>query len=130
MIPNSQIWRLFLSSMHICVCGYVLVSINGHIGKQIVNLNSLVLTNNKISDFSEIDNLATCKKLEHLALVDNPVIHKLYYRLYTIYKIPSLRFLDFQKVKKSEREAATTFFESEVRFFIIFYLFSNFSIWC
>lgn len=83
------------------------------IGKQVVNLNSLVLTNNKISDFSEIDNLATCKKLEYLALVDNPVIHKLYYRLYTIYKIPSLRFLDFQKVKKSEREAANSFFESE-----------------
>ena len=83
-------------------------------GQQIVNLNSLVLTNNKISEFSEIDNLSTCKKLEYLSLVDNPIIHKLYYRLYTIYKIPSLRVLDFQKVKKSEREAAKTFFESEV----------------
>ena len=83
-------------------------------GEQLVNLNSLTLTNNKISEFSEIDNLATCKKLEYLSLVDNPVIHKLYYRLYTIYKIPSLRVLDYQKVKKSERDAATTFFGSEV----------------
>jgi U2 small nuclear ribonucleoprotein A' len=36
-----------------------------------------------------------------------------YYRLYTIYKLPNLRVLDFQKVKFKERVFAKNLFESE-----------------
>ena len=69
-------------------------------------LSNLVLTNNKISDFKQIDNIASCKSLEKLYLVDNMVTKLKNYRLYVIYKIPTLRILDFQRVTKKEREEA------------------------
>ena len=69
-------------------------------------LTNLVLTNNKISDFKQIDNIASCKTLEKLYLVDNVVTKMKNYRLYVIYKIPTLRILDFQKVTQKEREEA------------------------
>ena len=37
------------------------------------------------------------------SLLRNPVSAKKYYRLYAIYKIPSLRVLDFQKIKQRVR---------------------------
>lgn len=80
---------------------------------QLLHLKVLVLTNNKVASFEEIDHLSSCTELEALSLVDNPVQQKLYYRLYVVFKIPSLRVLDFQKVKKAEKEAAIHFFESE-----------------
>ena len=69
-------------------------------------LTNLVLTNNKISDLKQIDNIASCKSLEKLYLVDNVVTKMKNYRLYVIYKIPTLRILDFQRVTKKEREEA------------------------
>lgn len=36
-----------------------------------------------------------------------------YYRLYTIYRLPKIRVLDFQKVKLKERTFAKALFESE-----------------
>ena len=69
-------------------------------------LTNLVLTNNKISDFKQIDNIASCKSLEKLYLVDNVVTKMKNYRLYVIYKIPTLRILDYQRVTKKEREEA------------------------
>ena len=69
-------------------------------------LTNLVLTNNKITDFQQIDNIASCKSLEKLYLVDNVVTKMKNYRLYVIYKIPTLRILDFQRVTKKEREEA------------------------
>ena len=67
---------------------------------------NLVLTNNKISDFGQIDNISSCKSLQKLYLVDNVVTKIKNYRLYTIYKIPTLRILDYQRVTKKEREEA------------------------
>ena len=69
-------------------------------------LTNLVLTNNKISDFQQIDNIASCKTLQKLYLVDNLVTKMKNYRLYVIYKIPTLRILDYQRVTKKEREEA------------------------
>ena len=69
-------------------------------------LKNLVLTNNKISDFEQIDNIASCRSLEKLYLLDNMVTKLKNYRAYVIYKIPTLRILDFQRVTKKEREEA------------------------
>lgn len=81
-------------------------------GEFLVNLQTLVLTNNRISNFSEIDNIASFTKLTLLSLIDNPVTKKESYRLYTIFKIPSLKSLDFRKVRKEERTQATALFTS------------------
>ena len=67
-------------------------------------LKNLILINNNIEDFEQIDNIASCKSLEKLYLLDNVGTKKKNYRLYVIYKIPSLRMLDFQRITKKERE--------------------------
>lgn len=76
-------------------------------------LENLILTNNQISRIEEINNIATCKSLVRLSLLDNMVCQIKYYRLYTIFHIPTLRFLDFQKVKLSERLEAKKLFEGK-----------------
>lgn len=82
------------------------------LGEQLHNLTTLVLSNNRINSLSEIDNIATLKKLELLSLTDNQVTHLPHYRLYVIFRIPSLKCLDFQKVKRIEREESARFFKS------------------
>merc|ERR1712023_224729 len=86
-----RLQTLLLSNNHIRL-------VDKKIGKQLVSIKSLIMTNNRISDLSEIDNLATLgATLEDLSLVDNPVVRRPNYRLYVIHKIPSLRLLDFRK---------------------------------
>ena len=58
-------------------------------------LDSIVLTNNRIGKFSEIDALGTCHTLTRLSLMGNLVCNLPNYRLYTIHAIPTLRVLDF-----------------------------------
>ena len=102
-----RLQTLLLSNNHIRL-------VDKKIGKQLVSLKSLIMTNNRISDLSEIDNLATLgATLEDLSLVDNPVVRRPNYRLYVIHKIPSLRLLDFRKVRMKERENAKRLFSSE-----------------
>ena len=71
----------------------------------------MILTNNKVSSVTEIDNIASCKSLVRLSLVDNLVTKIKHYRLYVIFKMPNLRVLDFQKVKLKEKIAAHKLFE-------------------
>lgn len=67
----------------------------------------MILSGNGVKGWNVIGDLGTgCPKLEFLSLVGNPVTRRQHYRLYTIHKIPTLKVLDFQKVKQSERERA------------------------
>ena len=94
---------------------------------QLKNLKTLMLTNNRISKIEKdfaincpflknlilIDNIASCKSLEKLYLLDNVVTKMKNYRLYVIYKIPSLRILDFQRITKKEREESIKKFSNK-----------------
>ncbi|KAF9908936.1 U2 small nuclear ribonucleoprotein A' [Linnemannia zychae] len=77
------------------------------------NLTTLVLTNNAIAELSDLQGLAGGKVLEHLVLLDNPVVKKKYYRLYVIWKLPTVRVLDFSKVSKKERQEAKKLFDGK-----------------
>jgi len=84
--------------------------ISSGLGSKVANLETLVLTNNKISNLGDLDPLAEFKKLRALTLSKNPVVRHPQYRSYLIHKIPSLKWLDFQKVKRQEKlEAKITF---------------------
>jgi len=72
--------------------------------KNLQNLETLILTNNYFRELDELNGLKTFKKLKSLSLLDNIVIKKDNYRLYCIFLVPSLKHLDFVKVKKVERE--------------------------
>lgn len=80
------------------------INASQNLSTNLPNLTALVATNNKIASFTEIYNLAVFKKLEVLSLMDNPISMLQHYRNYVIYKIPSLKLLDFVKVKRVERE--------------------------
>lgn len=78
-----------------------------NLAKNLPNLTNLVLTNNRIGGLHEIGNIADgCKKLEYLTMTGNKVTRRQHYRLYTIHRIPTLKVLDFIKIKKSERSMA------------------------
>lgn len=87
--------------------------INPNIGEYLPKLHTLVLTNNRLVNLVEIDPLASLQKLQYLSLLDNNITKKPNYRLYVIYKLKSLRVLDFKKVKNKERLEAKTLFASK-----------------
>ncbi len=72
--------------------------VDAKIAEQLPNLSCLILTNNRITALSDIDNLKGCEKLTMLSLLENPVIRRQHYRLYVIHTLPSLTTLDYQKV--------------------------------
>jgi U2 small nuclear ribonucleoprotein A' len=76
------------------------------------NLQTLILTNNKFTNLSELDSLAELKSLKNLCLLDNLVTKKPHYRLYVIHKMPHLSVLDFRRIKPQERKSAEKLFSS------------------
>ncbi len=86
--------------------------IHPQIGKYLPNLNNMILNNNKIQHYYEIEHLSSFQKLTILSLLENPITYRQYYREYTIYKLNSLKVLDFQKISNKERKSIQSFFET------------------
>ncbi|KAK9465882.1 leucine-rich repeat-domain-containing protein [Lipomyces arxii] len=80
------------------------------ISNSIPNLTTLVLTSNSISNLSDLEGLKDLKQLTYLTLLNNPVTRLEYYRPWVIWRIPSVRILDFERVKQVEREEAAKLF--------------------
>ncbi|CUM65682.1 uncharacterized protein PRCAT00003330001 [Priceomyces carsonii] len=70
--------------------------------KHLPLLRSLSLINNKIRTLYNLKTLSK-SNITDLALIGNPVEQLTNYRLFTIWLIPTLKILDFNKVKQSER---------------------------
>ncbi|ORX89584.1 U2 small nuclear ribonucleo protein A [Basidiobolus meristosporus CBS 931.73] len=83
------------------------------LSKYLPNLRTLVLTNNSISELGDLEGLSGLSKLTYLSLIDNPVTKKNYYRSWLIWKIPTLRVIDFKRVKDAERQEAQKLFQSK-----------------
>ncbi|KAI9138031.1 hypothetical protein BKA69DRAFT_1031798 [Paraphysoderma sedebokerense] len=83
------------------------------VSKSIPKLETLVLTNNQIGELGEIDALSGFRDMWLLSLAGNPVTKKKHYREYVIWRVPSLRVLDFERVKDKERKAARKLFETK-----------------
>lgn len=67
------------------------------------NLTSLVLTNNNVSELGDLEPLKELKYLRYLSLMGNPVKEKKWYREWLVWRIPSLRVLDFQRIRDKVR---------------------------
>eukprot|EP00484_Ammonia_sp_Unknown_P001194 CAMPEP_0197023288 /NCGR_PEP_ID=MMETSP1384-20130603/4027_1 /TAXON_ID=29189 /ORGANISM="Ammonia sp." /LENGTH=253 /DNA_ID=CAMNT_0042451483 /DNA_START=16 /DNA_END=777 /DNA_ORIENTATION=+ len=76
------------------------------IGEYLPNLDSLMLTNNKIERLSQLDALAEFENLTRLNLIGNPVCKQDGYRLYVIARCAKLKHLDFRKITPAERSQA------------------------
>jgi len=100
------------------------------------NLVSLIMTNNSVNRLEHLQPLRHATFLERLSLLNNPVQINLklpeeketrdviksradvtegsdLYRLFVISLVPSLRFLDFQRITQRERERAESLFGGE-----------------
>ncbi|OAA40818.1 U2 small nuclear ribonucleoprotein A' [Beauveria brongniartii RCEF 3172] len=88
-------------------------SIQPTITKAIPNLRNLVLATNNVAELADLDVLGKMTRLTHLVLVDNPVTKRENYRYWIVWKCPSVRFLDYQKVKEAERERGRELFGTE-----------------
>lgn len=85
--------------------------VDSHFADACPKLESLILTNNKISRLEEIVKISeTCKGLLRLSLVGNIVSQLPHYRMFVISKMPHLRVLDFQKVTQQEITDSKTYF--------------------
>jgi hypothetical protein len=83
------------------------------VARNVPFLRNLVLVSNHFAELADLDGLAGFKRLTHLVLADNPVAKKEHYRYWVLWRCPSVRFLDYQKVKAVEREAAAELFGTE-----------------
>jgi len=91
-------------------CNNRIARIDASIVESLVHLRSLVLTNNHLKHLADIDVLAECKELHSIVLVDNDITKKRHYKHYVIFKLPQVKFLDFQKIKTADRDAAKRVF--------------------
>ncbi|KAK5103545.1 U2 snRNP complex subunit [Lithohypha guttulata] len=85
-------------------------SVDRRIAEEIPNLTTLVLANNNVKELADLEGLTRCRKLAHVVLTENPVTKKEHYRLYMIWSIPSIRFLDYERVREIERDEAKELF--------------------
>ncbi|KAF7494222.1 U2 small nuclear ribonucleoprotein A' [Sarcoptes scabiei] len=102
----TRLKRLYLSNNRIS-------KIDEQLAESLPNIEGLVLINNQIQELGDIDPLGKFKKLETLSMMGNPITSKKHYRLYVINQIPSLRLLDFKKIKMREREESRELFKGE-----------------
>ncbi|RAH65452.1 U2 snRNP complex subunit LEA1 [Aspergillus aculeatinus CBS 121060] len=84
--------------------------IQSTLAASVPNLTAVNLTANAVAELADLDPLRGLTGLTHLVVLENPVTRKEHYRHYLIWRIPNLRFLDYQKVKDAEREKATELF--------------------
>ncbi|KAJ3490506.1 hypothetical protein NLI96_g1403 [Meripilus lineatus] len=87
-----------------------IASISTSLHLSVPNLTTLVLTNNNISELGDLEPLKDLRGLKYLSLLGNPVREKKWYREWLAWRIPSLRVLDFQRIRDKERQAAKTLF--------------------
>ncbi|KAH7062027.1 hypothetical protein BKA63DRAFT_538668 [Paraphoma chrysanthemicola] len=97
-------------------------NIQPNLASSIPNLHTLVLTKNRIAELADLDPLAGFKKLVYLTLLGNPVAsnelktpvlcadESQNYRYWIVWRCPSVRFLDFAKVRDVERTKAKELF--------------------
>ncbi|KAI8947750.1 L domain-like protein [Xylaria longipes] len=80
------------------------------LANSIPNLTNLQLESNNLNELADLDPLGSFPQLTHLVLRDNPVTRKEHYRYWVLWRCPSVRFLDYAKVKDAERKHAKELF--------------------
>ena len=63
-------------------------------------METVLLTNNSLQELADLDPLGQLPRLTSLSLIGNPVVMRQHYRLYTVFRMPHLRVLDFRRVKQ------------------------------
>ncbi|KAJ1994722.1 U2 snRNP complex subunit [Dimargaris cristalligena] len=85
-------------------------TIEPNFAQKVPQLETLVLTKNLISHLVDLEPLRGLPYLQYLSLLDNPVTKEKHYRSWVIWRLPSVRVLDFQRIKQKERQDAAKLF--------------------
>lgn len=85
-------------------------NIQANLSTSIPNLRTLVLTKNRLSDLTDLQPLGGFNKLLYLTMLGNPVTANENYRYWIIYLVPSLRYLDYTKIRDVDRKKAAELF--------------------
>ncbi|KAF3163553.1 U2 snRNP complex subunit [Orbilia oligospora] len=88
-------------------------SIQSTLASSVPNLYCVALQNNSLSELVDLVPLGKLKQLVHLVLLDNPVVRKDNYRLWVVWTCPTVRYLDYERVKDAERKEAEKLFGTE-----------------
>eukprot|EP01086_Lenisia_limosa_P018216 TRINITY_DN98_c0_g1_i1.p1 TRINITY_DN98_c0_g1~~TRINITY_DN98_c0_g1_i1.p1 ORF type:complete len:161 (+),score=36.63 TRINITY_DN98_c0_g1_i1:60-542(+) len=91
---------------NIYLCNNRVASVAKDLHEYIPNLETLIFTNNRVSNLDEIVNLSNLENLKVLSLLENGVARLPNYRLFTIYVLRSLVCLDFKRVDAKRSEGA------------------------
>ncbi|XP_058231272.1 centriolin isoform X2 [Hemibagrus wyckioides] len=83
------------------------------LGKKLRSLQKLNLQKNKIFSLHELAKLKHLKSLTELMLAENPVSDLPHYRLFLVFHLRSLEFLDGQPISEQERVKAYQRFHTE-----------------
>ncbi|GAV30618.1 hypothetical protein PMKS-004132 [Pichia membranifaciens] len=70
------------------------------------------MTYNEIIHFTDLEELKELPSLRSLYLTGNPVVKNKDYRLWCIWRFPTLQVIDFQRVKDVERNQASSIFDN------------------
>ncbi|KAF2009993.1 U2 small nuclear ribonucleo protein A [Aaosphaeria arxii CBS 175.79] len=100
---NPRLRTLFLAQNRIS-------NIQSNLSSSIPSLTTIVLTKNRLAELADLDPLSGFKKLVYLSLMGNPVANKENYRYWVIWRCPSVRYLDFAKVRQAEKQKAEELF--------------------
>lgn len=88
--------------------------VGDHALDNLPNLESLVLTKNRLKTLTDLLPLARIRSLRRLVLRENQVASHPHYRMFVVYilKDTMIKFLDFQRVTAQEKAAAVDLFEN------------------
>ncbi|KAJ1797310.1 U2 snRNP complex subunit [Coemansia sp. RSA 2399] len=101
----TRLKSLYLSNNRIA-------AIDHRLPAQLPNLVSLVLTGNDIEELKVLEPLRELENLEYLSLLNNPVMAKPNARLWCVWRFPTVRVLNFEKVSQVQRTEAKQLFET------------------
>ncbi|KAJ2537786.1 U2 snRNP complex subunit, partial [Coemansia sp. RSA 1933] len=103
--PLTRLKSLYLSNNRIA-------AIDSRLPTQLPNLVSLVLTGNDIGELKVLEPLRELEGLEHLSLLNNPVMSKPNACLWCVWRLPSVRVLNCERVTQKQRIEAKALFET------------------
>lgn len=71
------------------------------------NLQTLVLTNNLVTELGDLEPLKELRYLKYISFMGNPVTEKKWYREWLAFRIPGLRVIDFQRIRDKVGSSAS-----------------------
>lgn len=88
---------------HLILSNNLVSRIDENVARSLPFLHTLVLTNNALQDLRQVVPLRKLRHLEYLSLMGNPITREKHYREFVIWRVPSVRVLDYKRITDKVR---------------------------